>query len=97
MKTITLENGIKLIVMNSDIAHILIEQFNRLSISANVADTTQNEVDKANYTNYPCLLSDFNHLQRQDRFFKINFTKYLDIVLEICIIAIRNRIIPIPF
>ena len=66
MKTITLENGIKLIV-NSNIAHILIAHFNRLSISANIADTTLDELDKVNYTNYPCLISDFNHLQLQDR------------------------------
>lgn len=70
MKTITLENGIKLIVINSNIAHILIAQFNRLSISANIADTTKNDLDKANYTNYPCLVFDFNYLQRQDRFLK---------------------------
>lgn len=69
MKTITLENGIKLVV-NGNITHILIAQFNRLSISTNVADTTKNDLDKANYTNYPCLVSDFNYLQRQDRFLK---------------------------
>lgn len=66
MKTITLENGIKLVV-NGNIAHILVAQFNRLSIPANVADTTKNDLDKANYTNYPCLISDFNHLQQQDK------------------------------
>jgi hypothetical protein len=66
MKTITLENGIKLVV-NGNIAHILLAQFNQLSISANVADTTKNDLDKVNYTNYPCLMSDFNYLQRQDR------------------------------
>lgn len=70
MKTITLENGIKLIVINSNIAHILIAQFNRLSISANIADTTKNDLDKVNYTNYPYLISDFNHLQRQHRFLR---------------------------
>lgn len=69
MKTITLENGIKLVV-NVNIAHILITQFNRLSILANIADTTENDLDKANYTNYPCLVSDFNNLQRQDRLLK---------------------------
>lgn len=69
MKTITLENGIKLVV-NVNIAHILITQFNRLSILANIADTTENDLDKANYTNYPCLVSDFNSLQRQDRLLK---------------------------
>lgn len=66
MKTITLKNGIKLIV-NNNIAHILIAQFNRLSISANIADTTETDLDKTNYTNDPCLVSDFNNLQRQDR------------------------------
>lgn len=66
MKTITLKNGIKLIV-NNNIAHILIAQFNRSSISANIADTTENELDKVNYINYLCLVSDFNNLQRQDR------------------------------
>lgn len=66
MKTITLENGIKLVV-NVNIAHILIAQFNRSSISANIADTTENELDKVNYINYLCLVSDFNNLQRQDR------------------------------
>jgi len=70
MKTITLENGIKLIVINNNIAHILIAQFNRLSISANIADTTKNDLDKVNYTNYPYLISDFNHLQRQHRFLR---------------------------
>lgn len=70
MKTITLENGIKLIDINSNIAHILIAQFNRLSISANIADTTKNDLDKVNYTNYPYLISDFNHLQRQHRFLR---------------------------
>ena len=69
MKTITLYNGVKLIV-NSNIAHILIDQFNRLSIPANVADTTEIELNKVNYTNYPCLISDFNNLQRQDRFLR---------------------------
>ena len=69
MKTITLKNGIKLIV-NNNIAHILIAQFNRSSISANIADTTKNDLDKVNYTNYPCLMSDFNYLQRQDRFLR---------------------------
>lgn len=67
MKTITLENGIKLIVINSDIAHILIEHFNRLSISANITDTTETDLDKVNYINASCLISDFNNLQRQDR------------------------------
>ena len=66
MKTITLNNGVRLIVKD-DLIPILITQFNRLSISANVADTTETDLDKANYTNYPCLISDFNNLQRQDR------------------------------
>ena len=69
MKTIILENGIKLVV-NGNIAHILVAQFNRLSIPANAADTTEIELNKVNYTNYPCLISDFNHLQRQDRFLR---------------------------
>ena len=64
MKTITLENGIKIIVINNNIAHILIAHFNRLSISANIADTIKNDLDKANYTNYPCLISNFNNLQQ---------------------------------
>ena len=66
MKTITLNNGVRLIVKD-DLIPILITQFNRLSISANVADTTETDLDKANYTNYPCLISDFNNLQRQDK------------------------------
>ena len=67
MKTITLENGIKLIVINSNIAHILTEHFNRLSISANITDTTETDLDKVNYINTSCLISDFNNLQRQDK------------------------------
>jgi hypothetical protein len=67
MKTITLENGIKLIVINGNIAHILIEHFNRLSISANITDTTETDLDKVNYINASCLISDFNNLQRQDK------------------------------
>ena len=70
MKTITLENGIKLIVINSNIAHILIERFNRLSISANITDTTETDLDNVNYINASYLISDFNNLQRQDRLLK---------------------------
>lgn len=70
MNIIILENGIKILVINNNIAHILIAHFNRLSISANIVDTTKNDLDKANYTNYPSLISNFNNLQRQDIFLR---------------------------
>lgn len=66
LKTITFNNGVRLIVKD-DLIPILIAQFNRLSLSANVAGTTEADLNKVNYTNRPCLVSDFNNLQRQDK------------------------------
>ena len=62
MKTITLENSIKLIVANNNIAHIFIKHFNQMSISAKISDTTSSDIEKANHSNAPNLISDFNHL-----------------------------------
>ena len=61
MKTITLENGVKIIVANDNIAHIFIKHFNQMSISAKISDTTESDIEKANYSNTPNLISDFNH------------------------------------
>ena len=62
MKTITLENGIKLIVANDDIASLFIKHFNQMSISAKISDTTASDMEKANHSNAPNLISDFNRL-----------------------------------
>lgn len=62
MKTITLENGIKLIVANDNIAHIFIKHFNQMPISVKSSDTTASDIEKANHSNAPNLISDFNRL-----------------------------------
>lgn len=60
MKTITLENRIKFII-NDSIAYILIEHFNKMSISSKISDTTASDMAKTDYSNTPDLISDFNH------------------------------------
>lgn len=67
MKTITLNNGVRFIVIKGNRIPILVDHLNLLSILASIADTTKNDLDKANYINASCLISDFNNLQRQDR------------------------------
>ena len=64
MKTITLKNGIKLIV-NNNIAHSLIEHFNKMHISFNIFDTTKSDVSKTDYGNATNLIFDANHLSNQ--------------------------------
>lgn len=60
MKTITLENGVKIIVANDNIAHIFIKHFNQMPISVKISDTTASDIEKANHNNAPNLISDFN-------------------------------------
>lgn len=62
MKTITLENGVKIIVANDNIASLFIKHFNQMSISAKISDTTSSDIEKANHNNTPNLISDFNRL-----------------------------------
>lgn len=62
MKTITLENGVKIIVANDHIASLFIKHFNQMSISAKISDTTASDIEKANHNNAPNLISDFNRL-----------------------------------
>lgn len=62
MKTIILENGVKIIVVNDNIASLFIKHFNQIPISAKISDTTASDMEKANHNNAPNLISDFNHL-----------------------------------
>lgn len=62
MKTITLENDVKIIVANDNIAQIFIKHFNQMSISVKISDTTASDINKTNYSNAPDLISDANHL-----------------------------------
>ena len=62
MKTITLENGVKLIVADDYIANILNEHFNKIPTPSKVSDTTASDINKTNYSNAPNLISDANHL-----------------------------------
>lgn len=62
MKTIILENGVKIIVANDNIASLFIKHFNQMPISAKTSDTTVSDMEKTNHNNAPNLISDFNRL-----------------------------------